>query len=191
MNKKEKLICIGRITKAHGIKGELVVDFYGEEASLLKGYLFLSKNEEIQEVQAFSPDIKKIELNALRQHHGKLLIVLKDITTRNQAEDLKNFYLFIPESKLPELSDGEVYLHAILGANIEVEDKNGRRFLGVLESVDQSSGQELWEIITNDEKEVLFPAVSEFIKEFDLDNNLIIISPPEGLLDLYLTEPEN
>ena len=42
--------------------------------------------------------------------------------------------------------------------------------------------------MTDDDKEVLFPARPEFIAGFDLEIPAVVIDPPEGLLDIYLAE---
>ena len=46
----------------------------------------------------------------------------------------------------------------------------------------------MWVIMTDDDKEVLFPARPEFIAGFDLEVPAVVIDPPEGLLDIYLAE---
>ena len=58
--------------------------------------------------------------------------------------------------------------------------------LGVLDHVEYPAGLEVWSIVTDDGKEVLFPAEASFIEGFDLEGECIHIAPPEGLLDIYL-----
>lgn len=58
--------------------------------------------------------------------------------------------------------------------------------LGTLEQVLFHGEQEVWVIVTPDGREVLFPAVPEFVPDIDLDAEIIRIAPPEGLLELYL-----
>lgn len=231
-----KLITIGRITKAHGVRGEMALDFYSDDAALLEGVLFLDAPERssgqapeqlpgqlpgqlprqlpgqlpeqalkpASEKKAAAPQarasseagggkLRPVRLNSLRWHHGNPLITLEGVKDRTEAELLRNRSLLIPESKLPELSDGELYLHALIGLQVYVM---GVRLAGVSETeplgelawVDQSSGQEIWGIVTPGGKEVLFPAVDEFIVGFDMKNNSVRIAPPEGLLELYLSD---
>jgi len=56
--------------------------------------------------------------------------------------------------------------------------------IGALANVDFAGGQELWVIETPDGKEILFPAVPDFVDAVDLERGIIRISPPPGLLDL-------
>jgi 16S rRNA processing protein RimM len=44
----------------------------------------------------------------------------------------------------------------------------------------------VWKIITEDGKEILFPAVQEFVDSVDMEQKKIVITPPDGLLDVYL-----
>ena len=194
-----KFINIGRITKAHGVRGEMVLDFYSEDPELLDGALFLGVPERSGQAaeQAATSSLpagsKPARLSSLRWHHGKPLITLEGVKDRTEAELLRNCPLYIPESALPELSDGELYLHTIIGLKVyvmgvQLAGVSATEPLGELAWVDQSAGQEIWGIVTPDGKEVLFPAVDEFIVGFDMENESVRIAPPEGLLELYLTE---
>ena len=58
--------------------------------------------------------------------------------------------------------------------------------IGAIADVDLSSGQEIWRIATPDNKEILFPAVPEFVAELDARTRTARISPPPGLLEIYL-----
>ena len=57
---------------------------------------------------------------------------------------------------------------------------------GVLDHVLFHGEQELWSILTPEGKEILLPAVPEFVADIDLDTGIIRITPPEGLLELYM-----
>ena len=78
----------------------------------------------------------------------------------------------------------EVYLYDMLGLSV-VLDATGQK-LGVLDHVLFHGEQELWSILTPEGKEILLPAVPEFVADIDLDTEIIRITPPEGLLELYM-----
>lgn len=103
---------------------------------------------------------------------------------RTAAEFLRGQTLLIPESALPELDEDEVYLHDMLGLSV-VLDATGQK-LGVLDHVLFHGEQELWSILTPEGKDILLPAVPEFVADIDLDTEIIRITPPEGLLELYM-----
>ncbi len=77
-----------------------------------------------------------------------------------------------------------MYLNDLMGLSV-VLDTTGET-LGVLEHVLFHGEQEVWSIQTPAGKEILLPAVPEFVADIDLDAEVIRITPPEGLLELYL-----
>ncbi len=178
----DTLIPIGHIRKSHGIRGELSLAFMAEDPALLKGEVFL--------LPSGTPDAtpKKYVVEKFRAHHGGLLISFKGVTTRNDADLLRQCSVLVPKSRLAPLDDDEVYLLDLPGLRVlALDEKDGtEREIGVITSVDIPSGQELWTITTPDGKEILFPAVDEFVLDIDLDAGAARIAPPPGLLELYL-----
>ena len=61
-------------------------------------------------------------------------------------------------------------------------------YLGLLEDISFPAGQEIWTIRTPDAeggREILLPAVPQFVLDIDLDAGTVCINPPEGLIELY------
>lgn len=170
-----QFIAVGRITKPHGLKGEVCVDFYADSPSILGDTVYLQTGQGGREVYG---------LDNARFHHGRLLLTLDGVPDRNTAELLRGAEIVVPRARLPKLEDGEVYLFELPGLAV-VLSATGEA-LGRIDGVDLSSGQEIWRIITPDGKEVLFPAVPEFVDEINLDSRKARISPPPGLLEIYL-----
>lgn len=171
------LLLIGRIRKAHGIKGEVSVDCYADSPSLLRGGVFLQS-------RSTPPAFREVE--TLRTHHGAVLIRFAGVTDRNAADMLRGLEILIPEGRLPEPDAGEIYRYRLLGLSVTALDEDGREVtLGTISGIDEPAGQELWSISKEGEEDILFPAIPEFILDFDLDNGLVRIAPPPGLIDLY------
>lgn len=77
------------------------------------------------------------------------------------------------------------YLHQIIGCTAFV----GNTPLGIIDEISFPAGQEIW-FIHHEEQEILFPAVSNFIERYDLENNAVYLCPPPGLLEIYLEQPD-
>ena len=80
---------------------------------------------------------------------------------------------------LPE----DTYLIAdLIGLKVYTED---HEYLGILDHVVQSAGNDLYEIILDKDKtkKVLIPAVGEFIKKIDVENCRIEVKLIEGLIE--------
>ncbi len=174
-NIPKDLVEIGTLTRPHGIRGEIRVDYYADSADLLRGgQVYL---------QAGNKPPRKVEVDTVRMHQGTPLIRFVEAPDRTAAEFLRGQTLLVPESALPELSDDEVYLNDMIGLSV-VLDATGET-LGVLDHVLFHSEQETWSIRTPEGREILLPAVPEFVADIDLDAEVIRITPPEGLLELY------
>ena len=174
------LVEIGTLARPHGIRGEIRVNYYADSLELLRG--------DVVYLQAGNKPPRKMEIDTVRMHQGTPLIRFVEAPDRTAAEFLRGQTLLIPESALPELDEDEVYLHDMLGLSV-VLDATGQK-LGVLDHVLFHGEQELWSIPGDPGRasghEILFPAVPEFVADIDLDTEIIRITPPEGLLELYM-----
>ena len=187
------LVPVGHLSKAHGIRGELVLVFEADSPEILDGELILKPRGRGGE--------RRLEVERIRVHHGNLLVSFKGVTTRNEAELLTRHTVFVPKDRLPALEDDEIYLSDLPGLRVFVAegdaasgDGSGRdglpqdsREIGVVASVDVPAGQEIWTIATPDGKEILFPAVDQFVISIDLEEGKAVIAPPPGLFELYLS----
>ena len=173
-----ELVPIGYLSRAHGIRGELAFVLTAESADLAEGEVWLRPRS--------GGRARPFVIERARMHHGALLVVLRGVSTRNEAELLKAHTVLVDADRLPALDEDEVWLKDLPGLRVIVEDEAGERDLGVIVSADAPAGQVLWAIATPDGKEVLFPAVEEFVLSIDLERGEARIAPPPGLLDLYL-----
>ena len=167
-------IHMGTLARPHGIKGEICVDWYADSPSLLDGPFWL---------QAGDAPPRPARARSWRMHKGRPLLLLEGVTDRNDIEALRGQKILVDRDLLPPVDEDEVYVEDVLGFAVILPD--GSR-LGVLDHVEYPAGLEVWSIVTDDGKEVLFPAEASFIEGFDLEGECIHIAPPEGLLDIYL-----
>ena len=158
------LVEIGTLARPHGIRGEIRVNYYADSLELLRG--------DVVYLQAGNKPPRKMEIDTVRMHQGTPLIRFVEAPDRTAAEFLRGQTLLIPESALPELDEDEVYLHDMLGLSV-VLDATGQK-LGVLDHVLFHGEQELWSILTPEGKEILLPAVPEFVADIDLDTAVTV-----------------
>lgn len=175
-HRQSGFITVGGVAKPHGIRGEFCIKSYADSPLLFGrvAALFLQKGNKPP---------KPITVKSWREHKGLVLLKCAGVDDRDQAEALRGYDVLIRESDLPELDEGEHYIVDMLGCRVQLEDGTD---LGVLEHFYENAEQDTWVIITDDKKEILLPAVPEFVLDVDLDEEIIVINPPEGLLDLYL-----
>ena len=166
----DKLIAIGSLYKPHGLRGELKVFLYNEESETLVPGI----NVWFKEKDHFI----SLVLENLRGSKNKLILKLKNVDARENAEKLSNKEIYVSREDFPTLESG-FYINDIIGFNIKNSDSKS---FGVLEDIITIAGKELLVIIFND-KEILLPNVDEFVKLFDFENKTIIVSNFEQFIE--------
>lgn len=173
----ERLVELGVVGRPHGIRGEVRLTWYADSLDLLQGEVLLKAGD-------LPP--RRVEVRSVRTSGNVPLVLFTGVADRSAAETLRGQSVLVPESALPECAEDEVYLHELIGFAVRL-DATGA-LLGVLEHVDFYGEQELWVIGTPGGKEVYLPAVPEFVAEINATIKEIRITPPEGLLELYLQD---
>jgi len=171
----KRLIVAGKVAKPHGLKGEICIEPYVDSPSVLDG---------ISRVYLQLPGKKPrpFALTGWRPHLQYLLVFLDKIQGRDMVDPWRGAEFLLREKDLPPLGDDEVYVMDMIGLTVRLED--GAE-LGTLEDIQFLPSHELWRIVSPDGREILLPAVPEFVLDIDLDNGVAIVAPPEGLLELY------
>jgi 16S rRNA processing protein RimM len=170
----EKWFNVGKIVNTHGIKGEVRVisktDFadqrYKKGNSL---YLFMSDGGEPIELMVKSH----------RTHKNFDLLTFEGYDDINQLEGLKGGILKVPESQLGKLSKDEYYFHEIIGCTVLT---NEGEEVGKIKEILTPGANDVWVIKGKDGKEQLIPYIADVVKEIDVVDKKIIITPIEGLL---------
>ena len=164
-----KKVALGQVTAPVGIKGEIRVYPYLEQAR-------------------FS-DIKKVVLQGVGEcelqyyrANGKMLVVkLSCCSDRNTAETLRNRELYLPEGQELDLGADTYYVDDLKGLKVCAED--GRE-IGSVKDVHSRPAQDLYEIEKPDGSSFLLPAVKEFVLKVDKASGMMTVRIPEGLEDL-------
>ncbi|MEZ0357665.1 ribosome maturation factor RimM [Mycobacterium sp. SA01] len=167
----------GRVAKAHGITGELVVDVRTddpEERFAVGNRLRLrpSRGEGGQDVV----------VESVRPHGGRLLVRLRGVSDRNAADALRGHLFVVDSAELPPIDDpDEFYDHQLEGLTVRTVDG---RVVGSISEVLHTAGAELLAVRGADGTEVLVPFVGAIVVSVSLADGIVEIDPPDGLLDL-------
>jgi len=178
INKNEWLV-VGLITSCHGINGQVKVkslsDF--EERFLKPGVRWLQKEDE-------SPT--KIELTSGYKQPGKENFILRfqGINTRNRAEELKKFKILVKSNELPELKKEEFHLLELVNMPVKIFQNKELKVIGKVINLENEKNNLIVVELFENQKKVLIPFVKEIVPLVDIKKNFMIITPPNGLLDL-------
>lgn len=167
------IIHYGKITKVHGLAGEVKLVPFSRQTDAL------STIEHVFIEMTPGGDPEKFKVTRCRLSKGSAIIKLEGIDSIDDAERLKGHKAYIEESELPELEEDEYYWFELVGLEVYTEDG---RYLGRVESLIDRALQSLL-VVRNDEKEILIPLSEPIVKEVKLGESRIIISPVGGLLD--------
>ena len=163
-----------KITKVIGLKGELAVWLDTDEP---EKYHHLESVFLLQEGELIPFSIVSVKVKGRQQ----IVVGFRDVDSA-MAPSLVDAELYLPLSMLPPLTGNRFYYHEVAGFEI-VDEEAGPvgRCVSVLEYPHQALFQ-----IDHDGREVLVPIVDELIRTVDRVQRRIVVSLPEGLLDIYL-----
>lgn len=161
----KKTLKIGKITKTHGIKGEVRALYYTDSPEYYSGLKKLT----------LMPSRESAELLSARPVKGALLLRLRGVDSIEKAKALCGSEIFIDRDEAPPLPPGRYYVEDVLGLSVLCED--GRR-LGKITRV-ISGGGDVYEV--RGEGEYLIP--TNVITEYNIEKGYILINPTPGLLD--------
>jgi 16S rRNA processing protein RimM len=164
-----RFLIIGRITKPHGVRGEVRVEIHTE---LPERFHWLER------VFIGDDTPRPYEVAGVRFHKQMALLQLVGVNDRNGAEALRNAWVQIPEEEGIPLDEGQVYLYEVLG--LRVITVSGRD-LGEVVEVIETKANDVY-VVRGPQGEVLIPEIADVIVEIDLDNERILIDPLPGLL---------
>ena len=167
----EDLLKVGVITTTHGVRGEVKVFPTTDDAErfLELEYVLLDTGRELRRL-----DIKNVRF-------FKNLVILKfdGIDNINDIEKYKGKDLWIPREEAQELGEDEYYIADLQGLNVVLED--GTEF-GTLRDVMETGANDVYIIDSNENGEVLLPAIKECILDVDLEKNTMTVHLMKGLL---------
>jgi len=167
-------LVVGRIGRAHGIKGEATVEVRTDDPELrfAPGAVLLTD----------PPERGPLTVRSGRVQGGRLVLSFEGVPDRNAIEKLRNTMLVaeVDPEELPEDPD-EYYDHQLEGLTVRSVDGVE---LGVVEEMVHGPAQDLFVIRRPDGGELLLPFIAEFVPEVDLEGGVVLVDPPEGLLAL-------
>lgn len=160
---KKEFLEVGKIVNTHGVRGEVKLQPWADSPEFLLKFKTLYL------------DGKAIKLRAARVHKNMVILSLDGVEDVNAAMALKEKVLCIrrADAKLPK---GSFFIQDIIGA--EVVDEQGVK-LGELADVLDLPGNSVY--VVRGEREIMIPAVPEFILKTDADAGVITVRLIEGM----------
>jgi 16S rRNA processing protein RimM len=175
---------VGRLVKAHGLKGALKLELYTDDPArrFTPGATFTLQ------VPTSSPwHGKTIELIELRWYNTHPVAFFKDVPDRTVAETLVKAILWVDQDLAEEPTEDDAwYDHQLVGLAVVRDGVT----VGKVARVDHFPAQDLLSVQTAD-GEVLVPFVKAIVPSVDIKAGTLTVTPPPGLFEqLADDEPE-
>lgn len=167
---KEKYLECGRIVNTHGVRGAVMIESWCDEPEVLCGVrtLYYKKGGELI----------PLEVTKASVHKGRVMASLYGVDSIEEASLLKNIVVFADRDELP-VGEDRVFVADMIGMTV-VDARDGKT-LGVLEDYLENPANDLFSVRTPDGREVLVPAVDEFIDH--VDDEKVYLLPIPGMFD--------
>ncbi len=169
----EDFLVIGKVIKAHGLKGLVRVHSYAQSEETFQDSptVFLRK-EDWEKAREFT-------LASATAYKNGVLMALEEVRSIEIAEALKGAEICIEKDSMVR-ADDEYFWHELIGLKVFL---NTGDYLGNLAGIISEKGNDIY-IIKNGDREWSIPATHEVVRDIALESGTMIICPLEGMLDL-------
>ncbi len=170
------ILLIGKIGRAHGLRGDVKIQPLtsdSERFRLLKSCLLLSADEKTS---------REIAIDGVKLLPDMVLLKLRGVDSREQAEPLNGSYLAVAREQAVELPPDTWFICDLIGC--AVYDQN-EGCLGEVADLLQSTAQDVYVVRQSGQPDLLFPALKTILKKVDIAGRRIDILLPEGLFEVY------
>ena len=165
------LVLVGRVARAHGNKGQVIVNpetDFPDERFRVGGTLLVGETATPRRIRE------------ARFQKGRPIIALDGIETMNDAEALAGAELKVAQAAPGSLPEGTVFHYDLIGCG--VVDTHGQT-IGAVTAVEGTMEMSRL-VVAGARGEVLIPLVATICTEIDVARRRIVADLPEGLLDL-------
>ena len=166
-----KYLEIGQIVNTFGIKGRVKVKPFTDDNKrfdrLEKVYI---KNKE---------KLKEYQIEEVKYHKDMILIKFRGIENPEQANLLRNSYLMIDREEEKPLEEGTYYIVDMIGMDVYTDE--GEK-LGNIEDIFNTGSNDIYVVKNELGKQILLPAISDVVKNIDMENKKMVVHLISGLI---------
>ncbi len=166
-----EVLAVGRVRRPHGIHGEVLADVTTDFPERVVAGIEIGFG-------ATAPE-RWLRIERVRLHKGCWLFSFPGVTTRDEVEQWRGLWLFLPAQERSELPPRYYYEHELVGMTCTLADGTP---LGVVTELTSGAGTALLTVKTA-HGEVLVPFTSPIVVRVDLPTRSVVVDPPRGLFD--------
>ena len=163
----QQFLEVGKVTNVHGVMGEIRVQPWADSPE------FLCKFKTLYVDKSHWP----VKVERARVHKNMVIMKLEGVTDVNSGLAMKNAVLYI-DRKDAHLPKGSYFLADIYG--LEVRDAETGAVLGKVDDILTLPANNVY-VVKGGERDMMIPAVPDFIAETNVDEGYIRVNVVEGL----------
>ena len=169
----EEPILVGSIARAHGLKGEVVVDVWSEAPE---------RFQPGRSVTARFPagETKRMVVATARPFGERMLIQFEGVASRTDAEALRGADLTIAREEAAPLPEGRHYRFELVGLRVRTREGS---FLGTVADVFATGSNDVIVVRSPGMREILLPSLEHVILSIDLERGEMVVEVPPGLVE--------
>lgn len=162
---------IGQIVNTFGIKGMIKVKPFTDD---------IKRFDNLEKVYVEKNNTKvEYEIEEVKYHKDMVLIKFKSVDTVEQAEKLRNSYLKVFRDSVEDLEEDRYYIVDLIGIDVYTDENI---LLGKLEDIFNTGSNDIYVVKNELGKQILLPAISDVIKQIDMENKKMIVHIIKGLM---------
>ena len=161
-------ICVARIGAAHGVRGAVRLWTFTEDPLAVKDYGPLMTKD----------GTRQFEVTHAREAKDHLVVTLKGVASRDDAERLNGLELYVPRDRLPETDDGEYYHTDLIGLAAVTTTEQP---LGKVIAIHNFGAGDIIEIAPPQGATMLLPFTNAVVPTVDLAGGRVVIELPQEI----------
>ncbi len=167
---KNQFLETGKVVGTHGIRGEVRVQPWCDDAQFLTQFKKLYTDNEGK---------RQLKITASRVHGNIVLMTIQGVQNIADAENLRGTILYMDRNDV-QLPQGAYFMQDLLDCS--VYDADSGVLLGELSDVSKTGANDVWHV-KKDGKEYLVPAIRDVVIRVDIDAQKIFLRPIKGIFD--------
>ncbi|MCC8966671.1 ribosome maturation factor RimM [Bradyrhizobium sp. Pear76] len=161
-------VCVARIGAAHGVRGAVRLWTFTEDPLAVKDYGPLMTKD----------GARQFEVTHVREAKDHLVVTLKGVASRDDAERLNGLELYVPRDRLPETDDGEYYHTDLIGLAAVTTSE---QLLGKVIAIHNFGAGDIIEIAPPQGATMLLPFTNAVVPTVDVAGGRVVIELPQEI----------
>jgi 16S rRNA processing protein RimM len=159
-----ELVELAAVIRSHGLRGELVLKPFNPDTTLLTSLTQVL-------LKSRAGDVRELQVSAVRPHAGYVLLSLRGVESREQADALRGTLVCVTRADLPALEEGEYYLVDLIGLSVHTPD--GREVGRVEEVIEYPAAHCL--VVSSEDGLREVPDIERYVVEVDVPGKRVVV----------------